>query len=364
MCIGAYWLHDISWTLSGYAIRRATEANLSANYHRLLSKGGEEDLDSMRIWYVLYICDHHLSILYGRPSIVREDITISGWEKLMKVPGFAESDKRLVSQMALLTMMSNVRELFGPDTGEPVPQAFAPQLTNYSRQIDQWMGYWTTELLKLHQHIGEFPTKGVILHHHLAKLHLHSHVFRGLKGTPVPPHFQGSASAAVSAATSTVEMLLADYDIRESLVGIPHYLISMIAFACVFLLKVASQHSGQYIDDTVVYDLTTKAVQQFRATSVGKWHLVHMMAEGLEKLVASRTTKPTANHDQRILPATSQAGPAFEHSPHMTSMAASNGFYEGDPLNNGFEEDFGLGTSSFLSIQPGELDFNFPGFAL
>ncbi|KAF9729121.1 hypothetical protein PMIN06_000027 [Paraphaeosphaeria minitans] len=364
MCIGAYWLHDVSWTLSGYAIRRATEANLSANYHRLLSKGGEEALDSMRIWYVLYICDHHLSILYGRPSIVREDITISGWEKLMKVPGFAESDKRLVSQMALLSMMSNVRELFGPDTGEPVPQAFAPQLVNYSRQIDQWMGYWTTELLKLHQHIGEFPTKGVILHHHLAKLHLHSHVFRGLKGASVPPHFQDSAAAAVSSATSTVEMLISDYDIREGLVGIPHYLHSMIAFACVFLLKVASQHSGQYIDDAVVYDLTTKAAQQFRATSVGKWHLVHMMAEGLEKLVASRTTNSTTNSNQQLLPATSQAGLDLHHSPHMASMTAPNGYYEGDPLHHGFDDDFGLGTSNFLSIQPGELDFNFPGFGL
>jgi hypothetical protein len=329
--------------------------------------------------YVLYICDHHLSILYGRPSIVREDVTISGWEKLMKVPGFAESDKRLVSQMALLTMMSHVRELFGPDTGEPVPHAFAPQLTNYSRQIDQWMGYWTTELLsktdllskdikltlaELHQHIGEFPTKGVILHHHLAKLHLHSHVFRGLKGAPVPPHFQDSAAAAVSAATFTVEMLLSDHDVRESLVGIPHYLHSMIAFASVFLLKVASQHSGQYIDETMAYDLTAKVVRQFRATSVGEWHLVHMMAEGLEKLVASRTTNPTTNPDQHLVPATSQASIALEYSPHMPSMAASNGFYEGDTSNNGLDDDFGLSTSNFLCIQPGELDSNFPAFGL
>jgi hypothetical protein len=147
MCIGAYWLHDISWTLSGYAIRRATEVNLSNNYHRVITENSEEAMDCMRIWYILYICDHHLSILYGRPSIVREDASISGWEELMKSSVFTESDKRLVSQMALLIIMSNVRELFGPDTGEPVPRAFAAQLTNFSRQIDQWMGYWTTELL-------------------------------------------------------------------------------------------------------------------------------------------------------------------------------------------------------------------------
>lgn len=149
ICIGSYWLHDLSWTLSGYAIRRATEVNLSSSYHRVLANNSEEAMECMRIWYVLYICDHHLSILYGRPSIVREDASISGWEELMRTSVFTESDKRLVSQMALLIIMSNVRELFGPDIGEPVPKAFASQLTNFGRQIDQWMGYWTTELLSM-----------------------------------------------------------------------------------------------------------------------------------------------------------------------------------------------------------------------
>ena len=88
---------------------------------------------------------------------------------------------------------------------------------------------------ELHESIGEFPTKGVILHHHLAKLHLHSHVFRGLKGAPVPSYFQDSAVAAVAAATAIIETVLTDNDIRDGLVGIPHYIHSMIAFACVFV---------------------------------------------------------------------------------------------------------------------------------
>jgi len=148
MCIGSYWLHDLSWTLSGYAIRRATEINLSKSFNRVIKENSEEAMDCLRIWYLLYICDHHLSILYGRPSLIREDASIGGWEELMKSLVFTESDKRLVSQMALLIIMSNVRELFGRDTGEPVPRAFMPQLVNFSRQIDQWMGYWSTELLR------------------------------------------------------------------------------------------------------------------------------------------------------------------------------------------------------------------------
>lgn len=98
--------------------------------------------------YTLYICDQHLSILYGRQSIIREDsdASLSGWEELMKCPTFSDSDKRMASQIALLIIMSNIRNLFGQDDKEPVPRAFASQLMAFSRQIDQWMGVWTTEL--------------------------------------------------------------------------------------------------------------------------------------------------------------------------------------------------------------------------
>jgi hypothetical protein len=139
--------HDLSWTISGYAIRRAMEINLSSSYQRVLATGDEDSMECIRLWYVLYICDRHLSILYGRPSIVRDEVSITGWEALMRTPAFTEADKRLVSQMALLIIMGNARELFGPDTGEAIPKAFAPQLTSFSRQIDHWMGFWSTELL-------------------------------------------------------------------------------------------------------------------------------------------------------------------------------------------------------------------------
>lgn len=152
MCIASYWLHDLSWMLSGYAIRRAMEVNLSSSYKRVLENNDEDAMNSVRIWYVLYICDRHLSILYGRPSIVRDDLSVSGWEDVLKSSMCTESDKRLISQMALLFIMGNARELFGPDTGEPIATAFASHLIKFSRQIDQWAGYWSTELLSKPPH--------------------------------------------------------------------------------------------------------------------------------------------------------------------------------------------------------------------
>jgi hypothetical protein len=147
MCVASYWLHDLSWMLSGYAIRRAMEVNLSSSYQQVLRNCDQEAMNNVRIWYVLYICDRHLSILYGRPSIVRDDVSVNGWEEILRSPMCTESDKRLVSQMALLVIMGNARELFGPDTGEPIPIAFAPQFEKFSHQIDKWVGFWSSELL-------------------------------------------------------------------------------------------------------------------------------------------------------------------------------------------------------------------------
>ncbi|KAF2853348.1 hypothetical protein T440DRAFT_487286 [Plenodomus tracheiphilus IPT5] len=361
MCIAAYWLHDLSWMISGYAIRRAMELNLSSSYHRVLISNNEDAMNNLRIWWVLYVCDRHLSILYGRPSIMRDDVSIAGWEKLISKPIFTESDKRLVSQMVLLIIMGNVRDLFGPDTGDPIPEAFAPKLMTFSLQLDHWMGFWSTELQKLHECIGEFPTRGANLHHHIAKLHLHSHVFRGLKGNAIPSHFEDSAAAAVSAAISTVDVVLNDPHIRTALAGIPHYIHSMIAFACVFLLKVAKQYSGQYVEDAVIFNLTTRAVEQFRATPVGKWHLVHMMAEGLEKMIGRQEATPETlqidlhNRDTRLdLQPPPELDSNSMHSNHLDSS------YDDGLFNTSFEETFG--TSSFLNFNTGTLDLDFTGF--
>lgn len=146
MCVASYWLHDISWTLSGYAIRRATEINLGGSFHRLLAESKEEAMECLRMWYTLYICDNHLSILYGRAPVIREDASIVGWKQLVDLPVFSASDKRIVSQIALLSIMNNFRELFGSDPTDPIPRAFGSQLASFSRQVDQWMATWTVEL--------------------------------------------------------------------------------------------------------------------------------------------------------------------------------------------------------------------------
>lgn len=131
-------------------------------YRQLDAEDSEDAADFVRIWYLIYICDQHLATLYGRQSVWREDTAIQGWEAFIKRPAVTTGDKRLVSQVALLIIIHNIRELFGSDTAQPVPEAFSTHIKGLARQLDRWVGRWTTEL----------PGSATPPHPHLFLLHL------------------------------------------------------------------------------------------------------------------------------------------------------------------------------------------------
>lgn len=54
LCIGAFWLSDVSWKLSGYAVRIATERNLHQFYRRAM-QDSPEHREQARLWYLLYV---------------------------------------------------------------------------------------------------------------------------------------------------------------------------------------------------------------------------------------------------------------------------------------------------------------------
>lgn len=160
LVIGTYWLSDVSWTLAGFAARRASDINLHKFYYRIIdSTNGlaatpnswdpsdpEASIDPVRLWYLLYICDQHLSILYTRPPMIREDDTIRGWRGYLESPHATQADMRISSQVALMTMLSQVRELFGVDASKFVPRAFVAHINTFSHQLDKWLAHWSEKL--------------------------------------------------------------------------------------------------------------------------------------------------------------------------------------------------------------------------
>ncbi|KAI5464943.1 hypothetical protein BGZ63DRAFT_421932 [Mariannaea sp. PMI_226] len=288
MCVASYWLSDLSWMLSGYAIRRAAECNLHNSYSQAIKGQNQDAADCARLWYILYICDQHLATLYGRPSIVQEDTSIQGWERFLESPVATDEDKRLTGQVALVSILRNIRDLFGTDKGEPIPRVYLNHILQFRRQLDQWYSRWLNDLPEQWPQIGSFPRKGTILHYNFAQIHLYSHIFRGLTGDdPIPHYFLDCASKAVAAATAIIDLIITDRDVAVGLVGMPSYMLSMTAFACMFLIKVAIKYGGDLIERRHVHDLTTGLVGQFRSLSAGKWHLANLMVGGLERMLST-----------------------------------------------------------------------------
>ncbi|KAL1990547.1 hypothetical protein VTN49DRAFT_6386 [Thermomyces lanuginosus] len=305
LVIGTYWLSDVSWTLAGFAIRRASDIDLHKFYFRILDSSNgpvstpnswdpsdpEASIDPVRLWYLLYICDQHLSILYTRPPMIREDETIRGWRGYLESPHATPADVRISSQVALMILLSQVRELFGVDATRRVPREYVTHIEMFSRQLDQWQAHWAQKL-QPNEHIGNFPSKGVQVHYHFGKLHLFSHVFRGLKSAdhlePIPPYFRDAAAKAVSHATTILELLLHDAELRRSIVGVPHYFHTMVAFACVVLVKVSDRYREELkIDAVAVHSLIRQIINLLRENNCSRHHLIHWMAEGLGKLLDS-----------------------------------------------------------------------------
>ncbi|KAB5542564.1 hypothetical protein GE09DRAFT_245547 [Coniochaeta sp. 2T2.1] len=284
MCIAAYWLSDISWTISGYAIRRAGDISLSQSFTRILAGGTKSDADCLRLWYILYVCDQHLAILYGRQPIVRNDFSIKECERFLESPTATDQDTRLLSQVAIMRIFDDIRNVFGQvDTG-PLPEEYLPKIDVFHSQLIGWHDTWLSKVKERYPHVGLFPQKGIILHFKFSKLHLYSHVFQGLGDAPIKAAFLPYASAAVHCAKCIIELLLYDEEARRGLIG-PSYLLSMTAFACMFLIKVAMKYGSALADRAEVRDLITQLVEMFRKTTTGKWHLVHLMEGGLEKML-------------------------------------------------------------------------------
>jgi hypothetical protein len=160
LCIGAYWLSDASRILSSDALRRSSDVRLQKYFYQVtvpdsmnsLPQGTlspQEMVDRVRLWYLFYISDQHLSILYNRDPIVNADQDIIlGWEAFLESGYTNESDVRIASQVALLQMMSHIRSSFGPESIEPLPKALATSLNNFNRQIDQWLARFSSSFSK------------------------------------------------------------------------------------------------------------------------------------------------------------------------------------------------------------------------
>jgi hypothetical protein len=243
LLLAAFYLSNLSWKLSGAAVRNATEMNLHQSFNKLM-RGHEDHRDKVRLWYVLYVCEHQLSIAYGRPPIIHEDIAIKNIEQFLDSPETKPGDIRLSAQVTLFKILTEAYIAYGSDPEQPLTEPDFQRLRMFNFAIEQWRLAWQARSVDSPT-IGSYPSKGVVLYYHFARFQLNSLALRGLP----PPSAVTSetlsydrreaANIAITAATSTLTLIFEEPDLRRAMTAVPIFTHTMIAFCATFLLKMA-----------------------------------------------------------------------------------------------------------------------------
>ncbi|KAJ5804758.1 transcriptional regulator family: Fungal Specific TF [Penicillium psychrosexuale] len=328
LCVGAFWLHELSWALIGNAVRIASDINLHSGIYKAL-KGDRDGYLQARLYYLVYVCDHHFSIAYGRPPMSREGFIIESASRILETEHATEDDARLISQVKEWSILGRVFDTFGVDVDTPIAPQTLPQLRRCSISLDTWFADWS-ESFKANQNVGNYPQKGVGFHYHFAKLYLCSHAFRGVpisESSPqyMSPELEEIANSGVLSAMSILRMIVSDAEFRSFMNGLPLYFDTMLAFAVVFLLKVATKYAFMVrIDTTKILSLVTDTVAALRdiTQSMHKHHLLVVISEGLERLSSRCQMSAHTAHETMYRPSPAQEQPPVFDAIWMENMAS------------------------------------------
>ncbi|KAK6206616.1 hypothetical protein LQW54_007568 [Pestalotiopsis sp. IQ-011] len=366
LCIAAFWLSEVSWKLSGHAIRIATELNVHQSFSRAL-EGDKEHFLRARLWYMLYVCDHHFSIAYGRPPMIAESLQIREHELFLQSPFADALDRRILSQVALMQTLTRIYDRFverkvphqdysaagamlSDDEGE---RDFA-DLRNFNLEIDQWRMRWSARQ-ENNRFIGSFPPKGIILYSYFAKLQLNALAVRGvsLSQGRLSTERKEFANMAISAAASILTFVLEEEDMRRALVGTPLYVHTMIAFASVFLMKVATKWNrimGLNVESNYVSHLLERMIVLLKSSVTSERHLLYHIASGLEKMLENlgKISKKTPRHTQEVGVGVSPES-VISFGPMGYGPSPGNQASAMDNQNNGFAAGEGMSWDPYTA---------------
>ncbi|KAF0324605.1 C6 transcription factor, partial [Colletotrichum asianum] len=332
LCISAFWLSEHSWKLTGHAIRIATELGIHQSFIHAL-EGDKEHFLRARLWYMLYVCDRHFSIAYGRPPTVAESIQLREYELFLASPFSGVLDIRILSQVNLMQILTRVYERFSERSlstikgtcaangkatkvnesagvkGPPkisaamLAESDFDTLRSFNVEVDHWRMRWYPRQPPS-PFIGQFTNKGVILYSYFAKLQTNSLAIRGvsINSDKLSTERKEFANMAISAASSILTLVQEEEDLRKALVGTPLYVHTMIAFASVFLMKVAAKWGsimGLNIDYANALRLVNKMISVLKESVASDKHMLKHIGQGLEKMLQRMRTARVRQDNRR-----------------------------------------------------------------
>lgn len=314
--------------LSGHAVRIATELNLHQSFFKAM-RGSPEHIEGATLWYLLYVCDHHFSIAYGRPPVIHDNETIHNHEKFLGMPGISQAHFRLHSQIAVFIILTRVYHTFSA-SDQMLAENDLNILHSFNSDLDTWREKWTPRLAAT-DYFLTYPGKAVLIHATFGKLQVSSLALRGIEQLgkqDLSPNRRKLADNATACAMALLTTIIEEPDIRGAIVGVPIYFHTMLTYSCVFLLKMQQRWKTYRlgIDPEQFREIMGKAICLMDGAQAGARHLAPHIAAGLTKMMDRHTawedranSKPVVNevkplghnlvaNAQNIMVQTSDAG--------------------------------------------------------
>jgi len=301
LCIGAFWLSKVSSTLVGLAVRIATDLNL----HRCITKmphSKKECYERTRLYFLVYICDHHCSLIHGKPPMTREFRSLKSPRAFLQSKLCIPEDVKLVSQVELWSISSRIFDIFGADTEASIASERVAELDSINRSLDMCR---STALggITIDDGPGDFSQQLFDLYIHCSKLYLFSHTFRGTsqKYAGSSAAFRGTEKferSGLDSALAIVRAVAWGNEIQMHLEALPTYFGTMIAFAFVFLIKAwGKEPTIRHLDKSEVSSALNRLVEVFHASStrVQSGHPIRSIAKSL-RISMNEYCQPSTGH--------------------------------------------------------------------
>lgn len=397
LCIGAFYLTSLSWALCSRAVRVATEMNLHKSSLQFARTSHHESYERVRLWYVLYVCDHQFALAYGRPPLMHEDAAIRNAEKLLTSGLSTKGDEGLVAQVKLFRILSSIWLLYGCDPDLELSGHDFEKLQSFNLTLDQWRLDHQSNTTGARE--NNTLSRGNTLYYHLARFQLNSIALRGVSsntpGLRTNWEQQEAANNAIMAAMNTARLIVDDEPLQNGLIGLPIFVHAMIAVCASFLLKMAVvfaqtqtqagaptssavNHPLRLPHDLAQYGLAfhTKmaldAVAQLVAVLVrvaddaSQGHVARQVVNGLKELLQRFEESPASNGFVYLQPQPGQRDPE-QHASGNGQLHGHDGTALGmaAPFECGGMEGAGEGAVSLAMQDPfdltGDLDWRFDG---
>lgn len=101
------------------------------------------------------------------------------------------------------------------------------------------------------------------------------------------PERRQFVNKAIASATAALDLILNDQDMRASIIGVPLYLLTTMAYACLFLMKCQAQWKSANLSISYeeVVPLIEGAIAVLNATKPCVRHVAHYLGRGLSDML-------------------------------------------------------------------------------